>query len=69
MNAQDPWMEMVAMGTEVYDAVIQDHLYPFMKPLIYWLRQCLTPEEKVNVTKSHLEMLKVDLILPEREIP
>ena len=69
MNAQDPWMEMVAMGTEVYDAVIQDHLYPFMKPLIDWLQQCLTPEEKVNGAKSHLEVLKVDLILPEHEIP
>ena len=40
-----------------------------MNPLINWLHQRLTPEGKVNGARSHLEMLKVDLILTEREIP
>ena len=69
MNAQDPWMEMVAMGPKISDSEIQDHLAPIMNHLIHWLQQPLTPEEKVNGEKSHLEMLKVDLILPEGEIP
>ena len=60
---------MVAMGPEISDAEIQDHLSPIMNHLINWLQQCLTPEEKVNGAKSHLEVLKVDLILPEHEIP
>ena len=69
MNAQDPWMEMVAMGPEIYDAEIKYHLFPIMNSSTNWTHQRHTPEEKVNGEKSHLEMLKVDLILPEGEIP
>ena len=60
---------MVAMGPEISDAEIQDHLSPIMNHLIHWLQQPLTLEGKVNGTKSHVEMLKVDLILPEGKIP
>ena len=60
---------MVATGPKISDAGIQYHLAPIMNPLIDWLQQRLTPGRKVNGAKSHLEMLKVDLILTEREIP
>ena len=50
------------------DTEIQDHLAPIMNPSIDWIQQILTPEEKVNVEKSNLDKLKVDLILPECEI-
>ena len=43
-----PCMEMVAMGPEIYDAEIRDHLSPIMNPVIDWLHQRLTPEEIVN---------------------
>ena len=69
MNAQDTWMEMVYMGPEISDAEIQYHLAPIMNPSIDWIQQLLTHEVKLNGSKSHLEMLTVDLILPEREIP
>ena len=48
MNAQDPRMEMIAMGPEIFDAEIQDHLAPIMKSSIDWLQERITPEEKVN---------------------
>ena len=69
MNAQDTWMEMVYMGPEISDAEIQYHLAPIMNPSIDWIQKLLTHEVKLNGSKSHLEMLTVDLILPEREIP
>ena len=28
VNRQDPWVEIIAMGPEILDAEIQDHLYP-----------------------------------------
>ena len=34
VNAQDPWMEMVAMGPDISDAEIQDNLYPIMNHFI-----------------------------------
>ena len=55
---------MVAMGPEISDAKIKDHLAPIMNPLMNWLHQRLTPQETFNGSKSHLEMLKVYLILP-----
>ena len=60
---------MVAIGPKISDVEIQDHLDTIMNPSIDWIQQRLTPEGKVNGAKSHLDMLKVDLILPEREIP
>ena len=53
---------MVAMGPEIYDAEIQYHLSPIMNPSIDWIQQRLTPEEKINGAKSHLDILKIDLI-------
>ena len=60
---------MVAMGPKISNAKIQYHLAPIMNPSIDWIQERIAPEEKVNGAKSHLEMLKVNLILPEREIP
>ena len=60
LNAQDPWMEIFAMGPDMSDDEIHDHLSPTMNPLVDWLHQRLTPEEKVNGANSHLEMLKVN---------
>ena len=60
---------MVAMVPEINDADIQDNLYTTINPSIDWLQERLTPEEKVNEAKSHLELLKVDLSLLKREIP
>ena len=56
------------MVPEIYDAEIQDHSAPIINPSIDWIWERLTSEEKVNGAKSHLEMLKVDLILLKREI-
>ena len=62
VNAQDPWMEMVALGPNISNAEIQDNLDPIMNPVVNFLQRRLTPEENVNAAKFHLEMLKADLI-------
>ena len=59
---------MVSMGPEISNAEIQVHLAPILNPSINWLQKRLTPEEKFNGAKSHLKMLKFDLIKPVREI-
>ena len=60
---------MVAMGPKIYDAEIQYDLAPILNSSIDWLHKRLTPKGKVNGSKSHLEILKVDLIFPKLEIP
>ena len=62
MNVQDIWMETVAMIPNISDAEIKDHLSPIMNPLINWIQQRLTHEEKLNAAKSYLEIMKVGLI-------
>ena len=66
MNAQDPWMEMVAMGPEISDNEVQDNSSPITNPSIDWLQQRIKTRGKLNGTNSYLDMLKVDLILSER---
>ena len=44
-------------------------IWPLDTNLIDWIQQRLISEGKINGEKSHLEMLKVDLIWPEYEVP